>query len=499
MVHWSALIFGLVVSAEASFNPLQHSGPASPYFDAPSRYDIDADAVAPLGCKVDQAAYILRHGSRYAEPGSLKGWQSLYAKVQNATFDAYGPLRFIGAWTVPEDDIEHMSPSAGAYLSTTGAREAFDLGRDLRLRYGFTPGGDNLTIYSAGQQRCVDTATFFLRGYLSQGNYANATGNNRGHIVTLPDSVKDAYFADSLTPSSACPAYSAANNGSAISDAYRATFRQAIADRLNKYLKGNLVFEPSDIGVMQDLCGFGTQVSGWKAEPFCKLFTEKEWLDYEYAHDLNYYYGAGPGNALSATVGYSWVKAISDLLASGPGATSQGGDATPAPLIMSFTHDNNIPPIMSALGLWNSSALDPLHPNPKREFRSSYLVPFRGTIALERLTCIEDAAKDPYNFDTWSPITHSANTTYDMFSGDVETAQYVRVRVNNAPVPIPGCQSGPGKACALASFGDHVAKMGRIAGGFAERCGLTNATGNTDELTFYTHSGAAGASTVLAV
>jgi hypothetical protein len=44
-----------------SFDPLQHSGPASPYFDAPSQDGISSDT--PAGCVVDQAAYILRHGS----------------------------------------------------------------------------------------------------------------------------------------------------------------------------------------------------------------------------------------------------------------------------------------------------------------------------------------------------------------------------------------------------------------------------------------------------
>lgn len=49
------------VSGEANFNPLQHSGPASPYFDAPSQEGIPTET--PSGCRVDQAAYIVRHGS----------------------------------------------------------------------------------------------------------------------------------------------------------------------------------------------------------------------------------------------------------------------------------------------------------------------------------------------------------------------------------------------------------------------------------------------------
>ena len=84
-------------------------------------------------------------------------------------------------------------------------------------------------------------------------------------------------------------------------------------------------------------------------------FAEPEWLDYEYAHDLNYYYGSGPGNPISAATGYPWVKAVSDLFAVGPGNTVGNGTLVPPALIMGFTHDNNIPPVIAALGLWNST------------------------------------------------------------------------------------------------------------------------------------------------
>ena len=58
------IVLGILVGANASgakFDPLQHSGPASPYFDAPSQFGISS--ATPARCSVDQAAYILRHGS----------------------------------------------------------------------------------------------------------------------------------------------------------------------------------------------------------------------------------------------------------------------------------------------------------------------------------------------------------------------------------------------------------------------------------------------------
>lgn len=46
---------------------------------------------------------------------------------------------------------------------------------------------------------------------------------------------------------------------------------------------------------------------------------------------------SGPGNPFSATVGYPWLKAITDLFSSGPNRTQEGESFAPPPLIMSFT------------------------------------------------------------------------------------------------------------------------------------------------------------------
>ncbi|KAJ6531348.1 phosphoglycerate mutase-like protein [Mycena capillaripes] len=473
------------------FDPLQHSGPASPYFDAPSQDGISSDT--PIGCGVDQAAYILRHGSRYPEPGSFTGWQNLFVKFQNTSYTAKGPLAFIPSWVPPVDDIPHEP----LFLSSTGALEAFSLGVDLRKRYKFTKGGENITIWyfvfvfvfwtslqwyiiprSAAQQRVLDTSTFFARGYLSQGNYLTTPSSNRGTIISLADSVNFT-FANSLTPSTGCPAYATGDTGSASSNAFRATYQNKIATRLNKFLDG-LTLNATDIGVMQDLCGFQAEVNA--DTRFCDVFEDSEWLDYEYAHDLNYYYGSGPGNPFSATVGFPWVKAVSDLFALGPGETTPGGNITPPALIMGFTHDNNLPPVISALGLWNTSRTPGVYPlslttpNPLHQFRASYVVAFRGYVALERLSC---------------SVTHDTEKTVHVAGAppptNVPTSKYVRVRADRAPIAIPGCTSGPGSTCPLAQFTTYIdTKRAEAAGDFVQRCGLKNVANATGEASFLT-------------
>ncbi|KAI0635070.1 phosphoglycerate mutase-like protein [Trametes polyzona] len=493
----AALTLNLVLAALVAvtygrFNPLHHSGPASPYFDAPSQFGIPP--TTPPRCVVDRAAYIVRHGSRYPEPGSFAGWQALHSKLQNATYTARGPLAFLPSWVPPVDDMPHQP----LYLTSTGAKEAFELGVDLRKRYRFTPGGENFTVWAAGQQRVVDTAAYFLQGYLSQGNYLAAPSESRGTIVSMPDSVNYT-FADSLTPSNGCPRYKSGDSSFRASD-FRATYQEKVASRINRYLDG-LTLNSSDVGVMQDLCGFQAEVNG--DTRFCDLFTEEEWKDYEYAHDLNYYYGSGPGNPFSATVGFPWLEAVTELFTSSPPTNaSAGGGArgeqpgrdsalnstervfTPPHLLMTFTHDNNLPPVVSALGIWNTSSahgvypLSPTRPDPRRKFRSSYLVSFRGYIVLERLSC------DPH--PPPSTVHHKSGQVVEAVGRSAHAQKYIRIRVNGAVVPVPGCASGPGSSCALDGFAAHVRKRGEVAGDFVERCGLQdvkNATGILDIFT----------------
>ncbi|KAG6839524.1 hypothetical protein C0991_001881 [Blastosporella zonata] len=416
--------------------------------------------------------------SRYPEPGSFGGWQSLFNKFQNATYTAKGPLAFIPSWVPPIDDAPHEP----LFLTSTGAGEAFALGVDLRKRYALTKGGENMTVWAASQQRCVDTANFFVRGYLSQGNYLTTPTFNRGNIITLPDSVNYT-FANSLTPSAACPNYNAGNTGGTASTNYRTLYQTKIAERLNRYLDG-LTLVASDIGVMQDLCGFQAEVDG--DTRFCDVFEDSEWLDYEYAHDLNYYYGSGPGNPIAAATGYPWVKAVSDIFKAGPGKTVNGGTLTPPSLIMGFTHDNNLAPVVAALGLWNSSSfhgvypLSLTHPNPLRNFRSSYIVAFRGYVAIERLACTRNGASDT--------VKHIAN----QFPLTGPTDSYVRVRIDNAPVAIPGCTSGPGSTCPLDQFTSYVKRRASASGDFIQTCGLQNVSNATSVASFLTTVPAAG-------
>ncbi|KAK4699832.1 acid phosphatase, partial [Phenoliferia sp. Uapishka_3] len=372
----------------SSFDPLQHLGGQSPYFPAPAQYGVSS--ALPAGCHIDQVSYLVRHGARYPTKGSYAGWVSLQQKIANATFVARGPLRFLPGWKVPVNDAGNETEM----LSGEGALEAFRLGFELR-QLELTPGGEGLTVWSASQQRVVDTAQWFLDGYLSQGHY---NISDLGKIVLMADSVNYTY-ANSLTPTNSCPKFA---ENDTLGSNYRAAYKPAIVTRLNRYLDG-LTLDVTDVGKMMDLCGYQTEISGYS--PFCDVFTESEWLGFEYAQDLQYYYGSGPGNKMAGTSFWPYLKAVTELFLVGPNTTTPGSSFVPPPVLMAFTHDNDLSPLIAALGIFNETALNPTRITPKRTFRSSNTISSGGRIALERLACAATVSEPSF-------VKHIAQTDH---------------------------------------------------------------------------------------
>lgn len=66
-------------ASETAANPLQWLGANSPWFAGPNVNDIDSEV--PENCYVEQAAYAVRHGSRYPDTGAYNGWVSMQQRV----------------------------------------------------------------------------------------------------------------------------------------------------------------------------------------------------------------------------------------------------------------------------------------------------------------------------------------------------------------------------------------------------------------------------------
>lgn len=88
-----------------------------------------------------------------------------------------------------------------------------------------------------------------------------------------------------------------------------------------------------------------------------------------------------------------------------------------------FFSSNDIPPILAVLGMFNESfyaPLNPTHPNPARKFRSSFIVPFRGTVAMERMSCVI-----PARLATPTEVHHVPGAS----PSPLPSSQFVRVKV----------------------------------------------------------------------
>jgi acid phosphatase len=122
---------------------------------------------------------------------------------------------------------------------------------------------------------------------------------------------------------------------------YQKVYTKPIVERLHAYAP-EFNFTAADVVAMQQLCGYETVIRG--SSPFCslELFSQNEWLAFEYMNDIMYYYNAGYGNKISGVLGFPWLNAS---------ATTMLSDSTDQDLYVSFTHRELPPTVIVALGL----------------------------------------------------------------------------------------------------------------------------------------------------
>ena len=388
---------------------------------------------------MDQAAFFSRHGSRYPDVGAYNEWSNLSSRIAAANFTTNSPhLDFLSTWTpvlkYPDQQI--------AQLSTTGYKELYDMGATYRHRY------DDLYTYNSpfvmwsnyykSSPRVRDSARLFSHGFLGP----NAT--DLGSIYALNSSAPES-FMNSLAPSDLCPAY-VDNGGSPQIDTWADTYLPPIQRRLNSLINGSFQFTQSDISIIPYLCGFETQITGHRS-PWCDVFTESETLQYEYAQDIRYWYGNGPGSQVGADMMLPFLSDLVLRFIDGPNATyqtSKNATFKPNRLIAAFTNDGQVNQLVSGSGIFDSEpALPSTFIPANRTYKASNFVTMRSTISFERLNC-------------------------------GSAGLFMRLKLNDQVYPVARCQNGPGRSCALADYQRLV--EGKIAaiGSFAELCGVSN-------------------------
>ena len=454
------LVLACAALASCSFNPLQHLAGIAPYFEPA---DPPLDPRPPQGCNVSRAAYLVRHAAIYANDFDYEQYiEPFVHKLGNSTVDwtRAGSLAFLASWKTPISDEEQEK------LTKAGELEAFQLGVDVGQRYpDLQPPA---MVWTSTAERTERSAQSFINGL--------PVTSNATDLVHVSESSEQG--ANSLVPHKSCPAYSS-SAGSTQSSVRTPSATKALtsrkADQIGQQYMDNYTrpviarfralapsfdFTAKDIVGMQELCGYETVIRG--SSPFCSLdvFSPDEWLDFEYANDIQYHFNTGYGSSIAGELGFPWFNATVSLLVADPASSVQN-------VHVSFTHRELPPTVLVAMGLFNNTQLAggdvnaamPLTtPNFLRAWQSSRILPFLTNIALERMTC------DSYGFSR----------------GD-----YVRVLVNQNPQSIPSCADGPGHSCSKDAFAGYAAARADMFGGFSRKCGVQY-TNSTDLLSVYT-------------
>lgn len=405
----------------------------------------------PAGCTVDLAAFFSRHGSRYPDTGAYNEWTDLYERLQaakglNVTDEK---LEFLKTWkpvlSHPDRQIAQLSP--------TGYKELHEMGATWRLRYpGLYEYNTPFTMWSnwyKSSPRVRDSARLFAQGFLGPNATELAT------IYALNSSDPSSWM-NSLGTSDLCKAYDD-EGGSPYKDEWDAIYLPPIRSRLNARIHGGFNFTLSDVSIIPYLCGFETQITG-RRSPFCDIYTEEEVLQYEYSQDLRYWYGTGLGSDIEKYQMLPIIDMVARRFIDGPNATYTIGNSTfvPPKIMAAFSNDGQINQIVAALGVFDGEAQLPGNMTlPDRKFRASRLVPMRGTVAFERLSCAGSASHGYGNDNTASTA-------------------YMRIRLNDVVYPVANCTSGPGSSCPLLQYQDIIKSKLAAAGSFTKLCNVTN-------------------------
>ncbi|KAG7148885.1 3-phytase B like protein [Verticillium longisporum] len=165
-----------------------------------------------------------------------------------------------------------------------------------------------------------------------------------------------------------------------------------------------------------------------------------------------------------------FLDSLVRLLAKGPGVAGVRADGTPFTLprlLMSFLNDGQLNQLAAALGVFDDQKPLPTDRIPDdRLWRSSRISPMRGTIAFERLNCRVNGPVPP------ACVPRPTAAARGGTSARNET--YIRIRINEAVYPVPSCQDGPGKSCAVGRYAKYVADALEKSGDFAKLCNATD-------------------------
>ncbi|KAK5090758.1 hypothetical protein LTR05_000934 [Lithohypha guttulata] len=397
----------------------------------------------PLKCEVEQVHMMSRHAERFPTVNAGARHLGLLQRLQAKGVKLSGNLDFVKDWkyftNFDDPDFENLT-TEGPYAGTV---QATNTGRKLRKQYDKLIDSERTTkLWSCGSHRDIETAKHFANGFFG----SKWEQDNSAQLVIIPETTDRG--ADTLTPGSTCLRYMndkvyGHDRGYGELNVWQNVFTKPIISRL-KEDAGGLALTPIEIYSMMEMCGFETLAVG--SSRWCDIFSQEEWLDFEYGRDLLHFYRAGSGNEFAGAMGWLWLNATTTLMAN---ETARG-------IYFSFVHDGDIVPLLTTLGILDETSNASFLPNDKRKdkrrWRTSDVVPMGGRLIFEKVTCSNTG------------VAKNLRRTY------------VRLFINDGVFDLEKRMKGGGLAYSVgfAQWADMVRKKGEQFGKFKEVCGLDN-------------------------
>ncbi|KAI1141639.1 phosphoglycerate mutase-like protein [Hypoxylon sp. FL0543] len=373
------------------FDITKYWGNLSPWYSLSSAdYGLpDASPLAPEGCSVTQVHLLYRHGARYPTSGAAPA--EFAEKIANATkegLEVRGDLAFLSDWTYK---------LGGELLTPFGRSQEFLLGIQHRQLYGhllnnFTEAGTIPVFRTESQDRMVKTTQNFAAGFFGVPEYLDQ--------VSIEILVETAGVNNSGAPYEVCDNSNVASRGgigNTMASKFAKNVFNATIERLNSQVSG-LNFTTTDILAMLQLCSYETIALGYSA--FCGLFSQEDFLNYEYFYDISFYYNNGPGSPVSAAQGKGYLQEfVARFTGEYPGAWSAlnqtfDNSSTYFPLNQSIyadaTHEVVVLDTLTAFNLtalFNGPPLSVTGNTRENSFVASKLVPFATHFTAQVLEC----------------------------------------------------------------------------------------------------------------
>lgn len=392
-------------------------GQYSLWFSVPSEISVHP----PKDCDVSFASVLSRHGGRDPTSGKAIAYGALIGYIQNSTTKFTDEFAF----------LKDYKYTLGAdQLTDAGRQEMVNSGAHFYRRYEDFLEKKTPFVRSSGQDRVVESAEKWLAGFAQEserdepGKIDLRIPEEKGTNNTLSHEICAKFEEGPLD-----------KVGDEAQAVWAAQFVPPIQKRVSSKLGVNLT--STETVYLMDMCPFDTLSSPTAAvSPFCRIFTEDEWHQYDYYQTLGKYYGYGNGNPLGPTQGVGYVNELLARLTEKPvddhTNTNSTLDSDPATFPLDrkvyadFSHDNDMSAIFGALGLYNSTkplSNDTIEDTEKTKgFSAAWTVSFAARMYVEKLQC-----KD-------------------------EKEEFVRVIINDRVVPLDFCDGDKHGRCSLSKF-----------------------------------------------